>query len=143
MPFGTASHRLRVLIMFSLLQRLCENRCAKCSEVIVSADELSIEHIVPWEGVSLTLFWDLDNIAFSHRACNRPTRFRGNSWCQENCPEGHAWCSRHRAYLLRTLFPRNTARPNGLNAYCRDCLSSMRRAANQRDHDLGARAQLG
>jgi hypothetical protein len=142
MPFGTASHRLRVLVMFSLIQRLGENRCAKCSETIVSADDLSIEHIVPWEGVSATLFWNLDNIAFSHRACNRPIRFRGHSWCQENCPDGHAWCSRHRAYLLRTSFPRNTTRPNGLNAYCRDCLSLMRRERNKRDYHSSASVQL-
>jgi uncharacterized protein YdaU (DUF1376 family) len=43
--------------------------------VIETADELSIEHKLPWEGVSVKLFWSLDNIAFSHLRCNRNHRY--------------------------------------------------------------------
>lgn len=36
----------------------------------MSADDWSIEHIEPWIGVDPDLFWDLDNITFSHKKCN-------------------------------------------------------------------------
>lgn len=70
MSHGTACNRLRKNILFSLLTKLNENVCFRCGKTIVSVDELSIEHKQPWEGISADLFWDLDNIAFSHLGCN-------------------------------------------------------------------------
>jgi hypothetical protein len=70
MPPGTAAGRLRKIILFHLLCRLEENICFKCAKEIVTVDELSIEHKEPWEGRSAELFWDLNNIAFSHLRCN-------------------------------------------------------------------------
>ena len=43
-----------------------EDICFKCKSKIKIVEELSIEHKLPWEGISIELFWDLDNIAFSH-----------------------------------------------------------------------------
>jgi hypothetical protein len=57
MPHGTAANRLRKMVMFSLLERHGENVCFKCSEKIETAEQLSIEHKLPWEGVSVELFW--------------------------------------------------------------------------------------
>jgi hypothetical protein len=74
MPFGTACGRLRKNILFHLLKRLNENVCFKCREVIETSKELSVEHKLPWEGISVELFWDLENISFSHLRCNRPHR---------------------------------------------------------------------
>jgi len=51
MPYGTASGRLRKIIMFNLLQRLNENVCFMCGKIINTPDEPSIEHKKPWEGV--------------------------------------------------------------------------------------------
>ena len=65
MPHGTATNRLRKRVMFSLLEKHGENTCFKCSKKIETADELSLEHKQPWEGVSVELFWSLENIAFS------------------------------------------------------------------------------
>ncbi len=77
MPHGTATARLRKSILFHLIQKLSENICFKCSEKIEKVEDLSIEHKLPWEGVSVELFWSLDNIAFSHLRCNRPHRYVG------------------------------------------------------------------
>ena len=77
MPFGTACNRLRKSILFSLLKRFNENVCFKCSQAIEGIEDLSIEHKLPWEGRDVQLFWDLENIAFSHIRCNVPHR-RGN-----------------------------------------------------------------
>ena len=75
MPFGTACHRLRQKIMFDLICRLHLNVCFKCDLPITSALEMSIEHKTDWLHVNSDLFWDLNNIAYSHRKCNRPSRF--------------------------------------------------------------------
>lgn len=74
MPHGTACNKLRKQILFHLLIKLGENKCFKCSEIIEKVADLSIEHKQPWEGISADLFWDLNNIAFSHLHCNRPHR---------------------------------------------------------------------
>ena len=69
-PHGTACKRLRKMVLFDLLRRHGENVCFKCAGVIEIAEELSIEHKQPWEGISIELFWSLENIAFSHLRCN-------------------------------------------------------------------------
>lgn len=70
MPLGTAQGRLRKIVLFSLLARVGENICYRCKNLIESSDELSMEHRQPWLHVSVDLFWDIDNIAFSHHSCN-------------------------------------------------------------------------
>ncbi len=74
MPHGTASNRLRKSIMFKYVVMAGDNYCFKCGAEIESVSELSIEHKEPWEGVSSDLFFDLDNIAFSHLRCNSGSR---------------------------------------------------------------------
>ena len=70
MSFGTAQNRLRKLVLFNLLKRHNENVCYRCGEEIETAEKLSLEHKEAWLNVSIELFWDLDNIAFSHLRCN-------------------------------------------------------------------------
>ena len=72
MPHSTAANHLRKNIMFHLLIRLGENICFRCGNIIETVQELSVEHKEPWEDVSANLFWDLENIAFSHLRCNVP-----------------------------------------------------------------------
>ena len=72
MSHGAAAGRLRKQIMFRLLQEAGEDVCYRCSKQIETADEMSIEHIVPWLNSDnpKELFFDLNNIAFSHLSCN-------------------------------------------------------------------------
>ncbi len=130
MPFGTACGRLRKRIMLRLLQRLNDDLCFKCGRQIESAEELSIEHKRPWYGVDAALFWDLENIAFSHLACNRPERHAGIA-NRKIGPAGMAWCTRHKEFVPVTLFKRNTNRWNGLSDYCTPC-HSKRQAERRR-----------
>lgn len=74
MPFGTASHRLRKIVLFSLLKKHNENICFQCKKEIETVEELSMEHKKPWLNESIDLFWDMDNIAFSHLHCNCSNR---------------------------------------------------------------------
>jgi hypothetical protein len=72
MDAGTAAHRLRKLMLFQLVQETNKDICYKCSLKIETVDELSIEHKVPWLDSSMPkeLFFDLNNVAFSHLTCN-------------------------------------------------------------------------
>ena len=69
-PFGTATNKLKKKILFSLIKQLKLDICFHCNLPILTENELSIEHKIPWEGKDIALFWDLDNIAFSHLICN-------------------------------------------------------------------------
>jgi hypothetical protein len=121
MPAGTAAGRLRKLILFDLLQRHKENICSRCLKLIETADELSIEHLLPWEGISADLFWDLKNIAFSHMACNRPHRNIGGAALRKKSPEGMAWCNGCQKDLPVSCFWKAENRWNGLQNYCKVC----------------------
>ena len=74
MPHGTAVHRLRKSLLYKYVKMAGENYCFKCGAEIESVDDISIEHKEPWEGVSAELFFDLDNVAFSHLKCNVGSR---------------------------------------------------------------------
>lgn len=78
MPFGTACNRLRKRILFKYIEKAGENFCFKCGQKIKTVEELSIEHKIPWEGKFSKLFWDLNNIAFSHRKCNKKEKVYPN-----------------------------------------------------------------
>jgi hypothetical protein len=128
MPHGTAGNRLRKLILFDLLQRHGENVCFKCSKKIETPDELSIEHKQPWEGVSVELYWSLDNIAFSHLRCNRNHRHEGGGAKRRKVgPEGTAWCRSCKAFLPETKFSRHASRWNCLQPWCNDCYERRRK----------------
>ena len=70
MNYSTAQNRLRRKIMFMLIQRLKLDECYQCKKLIVDVDDYSIEHKKPWLDEDTRLFWDMGNIAFSHKACN-------------------------------------------------------------------------
>ena len=70
MPVGTAFNRLRKLVMFKLLKQSKQNICYRCKKKIQTSEELSIEHKKAWLDNDVKLFWDLNNIGFSHLSCN-------------------------------------------------------------------------
>jgi len=71
MAVSTARARLINKILFSLVVKAGRNTCFECGELIESELDISIEHKQPWENRDTALFWDLENIAFSHRRCNK------------------------------------------------------------------------
>ena len=89
MPFGTATNKLRKMIMFDLIKKLNLDNCFQCNEKIISIRSLSIEHKKKWLNVDVNLFWELDNISFSHLSCNVKSRDIPN---KINYPDGSAWC---------------------------------------------------
>ena len=67
---STASHRLIKDLLFSFITKE-EQKCFQCGGEL-TRDTFSVEHKIPWlhSEKPLDLFFDLDNIAFSHLGCN-------------------------------------------------------------------------
>lgn len=126
MPFGTAYHQLRKLVLFSLLVRHNENICYKCSKVIGNAKELSIEHKKPWLHISTELFWDTNNVAFSHLVCNTPDR-RGGYKLRKVGADGMSWCSGCQSFKPNAEFYKHKGHWNGLGNYCKNCRKNRSR----------------
>ena len=71
-PHGTASNKLRKLLLYSLAQQLGLSMCFRCNLPIEHIDQFSIDHKIPWQDSDdpKGLFFSLENIAFSHSSCN-------------------------------------------------------------------------
>lgn len=121
MPWSTASQRLKKNIMFSFVVKLGLDNCYRCGKKIDNALDLSIEHKIEWARNSVELFWNLDNIAFSHRKCNLSRAHRNNI---RNAPEGKAWCSGCADFTDTHNFNKNKSAWNGLSYYCKSCMRS-------------------
>ena len=89
------------MILFSLLVKDKLNFCFQCNKVIDKIDNLSIEHKIPWLDSKnpVELFFDLENIAFSHLSCNAGA---GRSWNKGN-KSPHGTFSRYTHYRCRCV----------------------------------------
>jgi hypothetical protein len=118
MPLGTAYAKLRKSILFKLVQQTGQDLCFQCGEKIKSIDDLSIEHKKPWLDNDPALFWNLENIAFSHLNCNigaarKPLKIE---W-----PKGQAWCARCKQMKQLQEFPPCKTKRRG--THCTICLA--------------------
>lgn len=68
---STASHRLVKDILWKLIVQTNQDTCCKCGEPM-SRETFSIEHVTPWLDSEdpAGLYFDLNNINFSHLSCN-------------------------------------------------------------------------
>ena len=126
MSHGAAANKLRKNILFSLLQEVGRNNCYVCGEEISYVSHLSIEHIQPWEGRlnGDILFWDMNNIAFSHIYCNKQhthNKVGNRGKTKKVGPKGKAWCCGCQEFKDVACFQRATRRANGYQAYCKEC----------------------
>lgn len=129
MPYGTACHQLRQMILFSLAQRLGLTTCFVCERDIESVSDLSIEHKVPWSS-DVDLFWDLNNIAFSHRPCNTPHVY-GRRKSSRKRADGKWLCTSCDRYLEQDLFsfytPSKTRLEKRPRSHCKECRAQRRK----------------
>ncbi len=130
MNYSTACYRLDRIVLFGLLKELGRLTCFRCGQLITTPQHLSMDHVMPWMGNANNLFWDLNNISWSHRGCNsaaaRPAPGNIKKAQQarskhDKGPDGMLWCSGHQTYLDGTLFDRNRSSVTGFQYYCRDC----------------------
>jgi hypothetical protein len=122
----TARHKLNRLIMFSLVQKSGLDLCFRCGEKILTPKELSVDHKLPWFRISTELFWDLENIAFSHFSCNSEEGRSRNPSNTRNpnliAPDGMLWCSRCKDYRhIEDFSP--SRRKSNVGHVCRKCVS--------------------
>lgn len=127
LAFGTANSRLRKQLLFKYVSIAGANVCFSCEGVIESVDDFSIEHKKPWFNKDPELFWDLDNIAFSHLKCNTPHTYKGRRDARKVGPEGTAWCSIHKDFLPIENFWSNKSRWNGYYSTCKSCFEQYHR----------------
>ena len=120
MPIGTAYARLKKSVMFSLLQQLNQDICYRCNKKIETSEELSIDHIKPWLYNNIKLFWDLNNISFSHVKCNKPLRGHIKA-LYKIAPKGKVWCSGCKKYKIQNQFTKNKSEETGFSCYCKKC----------------------
>lgn len=111
MNHTTASRKLLRMILFNILKKHGENVCCKCGLEIIDINRLSVEHKIPWLNNGIHLFWDLDNIAFSHIKCNISTYAPKRN----KVPYGTKWCGRCKQYLPFEIYG------NIKHSYCDKC----------------------
>lgn len=72
MSMSTATYKLYRKILFSLIRGAGTDKCHRCGETISEIDELSIEHknAWRWQPNPKDAYFDINNVAFSHRSCN-------------------------------------------------------------------------
>lgn len=124
MNFSTASARLDRMILFMLVKECNRDTCYRCNKKIERYQDLSTEHKEPWQDIDSALFWDLDNISFSHRSCNAAAGARGRLPGNEKAskaPFGTVWCSGHKDYLPKENFHREARNKSGFSSLCKKC----------------------
>lgn len=124
---STANNRLRKNIIFWLVKETRRDSCYRCGEKITAVEELSIEHKEPWEGRSPDLYWDLENIAFSHLKCNRPDYVSISKKLRKEGPSGFVWCNRCKAFKPDHKFYNCKSRWTGKHHFCKNCHEEDRR----------------
>lgn len=137
---STAYGRLKKAIMYDFAKRLDLDTCYRCGDRIELLSEFTVEHKEPWfdnidpQGV----FNDLDNIAFSHHACNvaggrkntvafvagslRGIEKRKTSQRED----GYIRCYRCKVWLHPEEFSNNSSHWTGKSSECRGCRSKNR-----------------
>jgi hypothetical protein len=101
-PFGTATSRLRKMLLFDYVKRCNNDICYRCGTKIETLEEFSIEHTRPWQRADdpKEMFFDLTYIAFSHLSCNSSAP-RPKS---RNYIVGMKWCRLCKLYKGETNF---------------------------------------
>jgi hypothetical protein len=76
MSVGTASNRLRKMLLYMLAVKAGMATCIRCGKLIASVNDFTIDHVKPWlhEPNAIELFFDLNNVGFSHMRCNLKSR---------------------------------------------------------------------
>ena len=139
MPISTANSRLRKMLLYKYLRICGEHICYRCSLPIEDIDELSIEHKDAWlnNPQGRKLFFDLDNISFSHRVCNSSAGKTYKNGIHPSkgqisvrrivAPKGMSWCGRGKHFEPTINFGKDKYTWDGLKWECRVCRNLNRK----------------
>jgi hypothetical protein len=70
MKILSARLKLMRMIIFDYARKDGTLKCFRCGKEILSYEDTTIDHIKDWRNVDPVLFWDLENISYSHYSCN-------------------------------------------------------------------------
>jgi hypothetical protein len=103
---STASGRLVKDLLWNFVETTGQSACCKCGEPM-SRETFSIEHVTPWLDSEdpVGLYFDLENISYSHRACNIKDARRGKYDSEDEAKEAHLESSRQWKRKNRTYCP--------------------------------------
>ena len=138
MPIGTASHRLRKMIMLQLLRELRKDSCLRCLARIKEPEDLAVDHKSCMARRVTRTVLGSRNIGFSHRRCNsiarRSAKGRklGPSIHRKIGPPDNAWCTGHADFLSLTAFNQNKSTWAGVQSFCKSCTAARYRYLRQR-----------
>lgn len=128
MPYGTACNKLKKIILFSLIKKNSLNNCYRCNKIIVNICDLSIDHKIHWLDNDTKLFWNLDNIAFSHLKCNSLSRRKLNGAYKRIIKrKNSSWCSKCKIFKSLNNFYSDITRWNKKSRWCKNCNKIYRR----------------
>lgn len=127
--FSSANYRLQRRIMFNLIQQLKQDICFRCERRIESYEDFSIDHKEFWLGINIKLFWDLDNIAFSHFNCNAKVNRQSIIPRIRKVVAGKIKCSHCKEFKAVQNFSKGNK--YGFQSECRPCRSVLRRRARE------------
>lgn len=114
MNAGTANTRLVRMILFHILGKNGLDICYICNKKIKEYKNFTIEHKISWESKKdKDLYWDMDNISFSHKKCNISYR----DYLVP--PKGKNWCKYCRKFKPVNHFNKDVSRKYGLQNYCK------------------------
>ena len=87
-PWGTANGRMRKMLIWHLVTKFELGSCYRCDEKINTIEELSIEHKEAWQSADdpIEVFYDMENITFSHLYCNIGHTNRSKTKCKYGHP---------------------------------------------------------
>jgi hypothetical protein len=126
---GTARCRLVRLIIFDFIIKTANNKCFKCLSPM-TLEDFTIEHKKPWfnQNKASDLYFDLENISFSHAKCNRPDNPNWNNSSKRiDSPEGFSWCNVCKTHKELEHFYTKNKRWNKVEFKCKDCLKNLKR----------------
>jgi len=111
--YNQANRKLWKNVLFMLVKKSRMDRCHVCKRKIKDPYDLTLEHKIPWESSeNPELFYDLDNIAFSHKKCNRPHIYRGVFTDVKGENNGKAVLTTKDVIKIRSLYTKDPIRYN-------------------------------
>jgi HNH endonuclease len=121
---SASQHKLTRLILYDRLIKLGEDNCYRCGLKISSYKEFSIEHKISWINNDPNLFWDLNNIAFSHLLCNQKApkgSTQPNVKGRRVCIDGQSLCKGCNKMLDKDLFGYCSNKFFKIKGKCKKC----------------------
>lgn len=90
--FTSARKLLLKKIVWDFIVKCDLNKCFRCG-LPMSFEDYSLEHKVAWYNseISKDLYFDLDNISYSHAKCNREHGTKERKTLRTHCKNGHEY----------------------------------------------------